>query len=170
MTVPESTDPIPVTVDRLVLDPRTEAPIVILKGKSGEEDVVLPIWIGPFEAFSIATAMGDEKPPRPMTHDLLQHVLERLGGRLERVVVRDIQEGTFFASLYVRRDTEEIEVDARPSDAIALAVRVKAPIFVTREVLSASVRSIDFLDESKEDAYREFLEGLDPKDFSKYKM
>lgn len=161
---------IPLEVDRIVLDPRNESPIVVLRGRDGEAEVALPIWIGPFEAFSIALALEGKSAPRPMTHDLFHEALGRLGSRVERVVIRSLEQETFHAILEIRRDGERIDLDARPSDAIALAVRGKAGIFAAPEVLRAAVRSLDFLSEGQEEKYREYLESLDPKDFSKYKM
>lgn len=165
-----ATDLVALDVDRIVLDPNTEAPIVVLRGKDGETEIALPIWIGPFEAFSIALALEGKAAPRPMTHDLFHTVVERLGARVDRAVIRSIEGETFHATLILLRGEERFEIDARPSDAIALAVRGKAGIFATREILAASVRSLDFLEKGQEERQRATLESLDPKDFSKYKM
>ena len=110
--------------------------VVILRVK--DTDRYLPIWIGPSEADSIALKLQDVSVPRPMTHDLLEHVIHHLDANLERIVVTDLRDSTFFAKLILRRNGESLEVDSRPSDAIALAVRVGASIFVSEEVLDAA--------------------------------
>ena len=119
---------------RIVLRDTTEEQFIYLREKDGARRV-FPIVIGRFEARAIDRSVRRQSPPRPMTHDLLATVLEATGATLERVEITDLKEGTFFASLKVRRDGETVEVDSRPSDAIALAVRTGAPIFVSEEVL-----------------------------------
>lgn len=165
---------LPVTIDRMVLDSRTQSPIVLLRGRrrdaTSEEDVLLPIWIGPFEAFAIAVAVSGEKPPRPLTHDLFASVIHELGAEVEKVVVRRVKEGTFYGELHLDCAGETIVVDARPSDCMALAVRTGAPIFAAAGALEAAVRAIDFLRDEDREKYRAFLESLEPGDFSRYKM
>ncbi len=121
-------DEIPVHVGALAVDPRTGAPLLLLAEDGG--DRMLPIWIGFAEASSIAAEMQSAPPPRPNTHDLLRHVIEDLGGRVERVVVTELRESTYYAVLYVRVDGRSVEIDARPSDAVAIALRTNAPLFV----------------------------------------
>jgi hypothetical protein len=107
--------------------------IIVLREKGGER--IFPIYIGFNEAMAIDRKLNNRQVPRPLTHDLLQTIIERLGGKLERIVINDLQEQTFFARLDIRHETEIVEVDSRPSDAIALAVRVGAPIFVAERIL-----------------------------------
>ena len=123
-----------VDVDQLGLDRKTNTPVVILKEKRGER--VLPIWIGPSEASAIAVKLKDVQFSRPLTHDLLAAVVEGLGGKLEKVVVGPVEENIYFAQMVVRQNGEEIPVDARPSDAIAVALRLSAGIFADDELLS----------------------------------
>jgi hypothetical protein len=155
----------PVTVRGLALDPVTNAPIVILKVEGGGR--LLPIWIGLFEANAIAIEMEKIVAPRPMTHDLLKNTIELLDARMERMVVDNLRENTFFASIYLRCDGREHRVDARPSDAIALALRTGAPIFVTREVLARS-SGIELAEELGEpDQWRQWIDHITPGDFAR---
>jgi uncharacterized protein len=125
----------------------------------------LPIWIGPFEANAIAMKLKKIEPQRPMTHDLIYRVLDTLGSRVSRIVVNDLKESTYYALIYLNRGQEEIVIDSRPSDAIAVALSVDAPIFVTEQVIEKS-KTIDM--EKDGDQLKEWLENLDPDDF-KYK-
>jgi bifunctional DNase/RNase len=125
----------------------------------------LPIWIGPFEANAIAMKLKKIAPQRPMTHDLIYRVLDTLGSRVSRIVVNDLKESTYFALIYLNRGSEEIVIDSRPSDAIAVALSVDAPIYVTEQVIEKS-KTIDM--EKDGDQLKEWLEHLDPDDF-KYK-
>jgi bifunctional DNase/RNase len=120
----------------LMLDPATNMPIIVLKDVNS--DAVLPIWVGVFEANAIALEIEKVAPPRPMTHDLLKNVLMGLGASVERVVVTELRNDTFFAAIYASRDGEPIVIDSRPSDAIALAMRTDSPIYVDEEVLRNS--------------------------------
>jgi len=117
----------------LMLDPTTNMPIIVLKDVNS--DTVLPIWVGVFEANAIALEIEKVVPPRPMTHDLLRNVLLGLGVTVERVVVTELRDGTFLAAIFGSRDGEPVVLDARPSDAIALAMRTDAPIYVEENVL-----------------------------------
>jgi bifunctional DNase/RNase len=168
------------TVAGITLDTTNNMPIIILKSEN--EDVAIPIWIGLIEASAIATELEGIKLGRPMTHDLLKNILEGLGGRLKRIVVNDLKENTFYASLFVELSGSEVEIDSRPSDAIALALRCGAEIFVSRKVIDTS-QHIDMstlqatLDADKDgeggknkDKWTELLENLKPEDFGKYKM
>jgi bifunctional DNase/RNase len=130
---------------------------------------VLPIWVGPVEANAIALQIENVAPPRPLTHDLLRNVLSELGVTLRRVVITDLKENTFFAYLDLRRGDETLLVDARPSDAIALAIRTKSPVFVDAAVLERA-RSVDAsTDQEDRDRLQRWLESLDPDDLG-YKM
>ena len=153
------------TVRGLTLDPVTNAPIVILKSEGGTR--LLPIWIGVFEANAIALEMEKISTPRPMTHDLLKSVIELLGARVERMVVDKLEENTFFASVYLRSGGQQLRLDARPSDAIALALRTGAPIFVAHDVLSRS-RGIEIEEDLGEaDQWRQWINHITPGDFAR---
>lgn len=138
-------------------------PIVLLKEQTGER--YLPIWIGTAEATAIAFALQGVNPPRPMTHDLFKNVLEEIGIQVIRIVITELREGTFYATIHMNRDGSSYEVSSRPSDAIALAVRTEAPIFAHEDVLGeASIRVQD--DEEQEvERFRQFLEQVNPEDF-----
>ncbi len=159
-------------VTGLTIDPFTSMPIIILKDM--EEKSALPIWIGLIEASAIATELEHIKLTRPMTHDLLRNILNSVGIKVERVVVHDLSDNTFFARVEMDLNGKKIEMDARPSDAIAIALRVKSPIFVARKVMEKS-RKIDLTKEgtdeqSRKQKWTEILENLSPEDFGKYKM
>src|SRR5947209_14683016 len=113
----------------LMLDPSSNTPIVILKDVDSQ--LFLPIWIGVFEANAIALRLEGVEPPRPMTHDLLRSLLAQLGGKVEKIVISDLRESTFFAVIHVRNQSSALTIDARPSDALALALRTGPPIFVS---------------------------------------
>jgi hypothetical protein len=152
------------TVRGLTLDPVTNAPIVILKAQGGTR--LLPIWIGLFEANAIATEMEKIITPRPMTHDLLKNLIATLDASVERAVVDNLKENTFFASIYLRFAGEERRLDARPSDAIALALRTGAPIYVTHDVLARS-RSIEIAEDIGEaEQWRQWIDHVTPGDFA----
>jgi len=160
-------------VSGLTIDPITNTPIVILKDL--QERKAIPIWIGLFEASAIATEMEKINFSRPMTHDLMNDILRILKAEITSVEICDLRNNTFFASIHLIRDGERFVVDARPSDAIALALRANAQIFVDDKVLEKS-RTIDFgvkatdLDKLQENKLMEFLENLSPEEFGKYKM
>jgi hypothetical protein len=151
------------TVRGLTLDPVTNAPIVILKAEGGTR--LLPIWIGLFEANAIALVMEKITTARPMTHDLLKSAIDLLDARVQRAVVDNLRENTFYASVYLLSGGEERRLDARPSDAIALALRAGAPIFVTRDVLSHS-REVELVEDLGEpEQWRQWLDHIQPSDF-----
>lgn len=152
-------------VDKLGIDLLTHDPVVILKDMDGKR--FLPILIGPFEATAIALALEGAPVPRPLTHDLMRNVLETLDAHLEQVVIHDIRESTFFAKLIVRTNGELQEIDARPSDGIALALRMSAPIYVSDKiVLEESVP--DKKEEGQEvERFKKFIEDLKPSDFNR---
>ena len=159
---------IEMTVKGLTLDPLTNMPIVILKDM--EEKRVLPIWIGLFEANAIALELEKITTPRPMTHDLMRDLINGLNATVTKIVVNDLKNSTFYAMIHLVMNGNQIEVDSRPSDAIALALRSNAPIYVAAEVVNKS-RSIDVSRESEDaDQLKEWLENLKPEDFGKYQM
>jgi bifunctional DNase/RNase len=159
---------IEMTIKGLMVDPITNTPIVILRDKDGQR--VLPIWVGIFEANAIALQIENVTTPRPMTHDLLRNVILDLKADVERIVVCDLQENTFFALIYLTRNGETLAIDARPSDAIALALRTRAPIFVEENVIDQA-KTVDFASEKPDsDRLHKWLESLDPDDLGKYKM
>lgn len=129
---PPSPD-VEVEVSRVAVDPTSRSPVVLLEDKA--HNVALPIWIGPAEAHAIASRLEGVESPRPLTHDLMKVLMERVGVGLQRVVIRELRENTYYASIVVLLDGEEVEIDSRPSDAIALAVRFQQPIFVNRALL-----------------------------------
>jgi len=149
----------------LMLDPFTNMPIVILKDKEGTR--ALPIWVGIFEANAIALEIEKVSTPRPMTHDLIKNVLETLRAQLEHVLINDLKDNTFYALLALNVDGSQLLVDSRPSDAIALALRANAPIFVSKKVVEAA-KSIDLSEEKGDEEslkWRQWLENLRPEDF-----
>ncbi|MEI9479678.1 MAG: bifunctional nuclease family protein [Deltaproteobacteria bacterium] len=156
----------------ITVDPFTNTPIVILKDL--EEKDVLPIWIGLLEASSIATALENIQTPRPMTHDLLKNVLDSLGVKVIKIEVNDLRDNTYFALIHMEVDGKRLVIDSRPSDAIALALRVDAAIFVEESVIkkSAKVGMAKKEDKIVVDAndWEDVLESLSPDDFGKYKM
>jgi len=186
------------TVAGLTIDPANNTPIVVLRERDGER--MVPIWIGVVEASAIAFELENVKLTRPMTHDLLRNTVEQLGGHVERVVVSELRDNTYFALLAIRQGERTLEIDARPSDAIALALRAKAPILCdeqvivmarglrqTAEVPGAAAEGEPAGGEAEEDVDRgedgpkplvtegeqplnDLLEGLDPTAFGKYKM
>ncbi len=157
-----------VKIERVLFDPNVGASVVLLKEEAGERE--LPIWIGEPEALSIAMAVENVELPRPMTHDLLKAIIEELGVTVLWVRVHNLEEGTFFATLRLNRPEGDIDIDARPSDAIALAARVNAPVFVAETVfLTVSTTMMDALGKIK-DIDKDFLAELPDEVFGKYKM
>ncbi len=155
-----------VTVKGLTFDPITNVPIVILKDANGNR--VLPIWIGVFEANAIALEMEKVATPRPMTHDLFKNFFELVESRMLRVVVDNLKENTFYSTIYFDVRGEEVALDSRPSDAIALALRAGIPIFVTREVMSQAQSFEVEEDIGDRDDWKRWLEKIKPEDFSRY--
>ncbi len=159
---------IEMTIKGLMVDPITNMPIVILRDKEGNR--VLPIWVGIFEANAIALQIENISTPRPMTHDLLRNVIQDLKAAVQKVVVCDLQENTFYALIYLGLNGDTLAIDARPSDAIALALRTRAPIFVEETVID-NAKTVDFAPEKADsDRLHKWLESLDPDDLGKYKM
>ena len=160
---------IEMTIKGLMVDPITNLPIVILKDKAGER--VLPIWVGIFEANAIALQIENIATPRPMTHDLLRNVITDLEGKVDRIVVSDLRDNTFYAVIHLTVRGERVAIDARPSDAIALALRTHSPILVDEQVID-NAKAVDFstADRVDNDRLQKWLESLDPDELGKYKM
>ena len=172
-------------VHGLILEKKTQQNIVVLREGDGER--ILPIWIGPSEAQAIRRMLAGESFPRPLTHDLMVLAIEGLHARVTRVVISDLRENTFFASIFIERESEVLSLDARPSDSIAVALRARAPIFVNEKLLQPAPRPEDveaaeeeeadeperpserpLTDEEKAEQLRRFLEKLNPEDFGKF--
>ena len=154
----------------LMMDPLTNAPIVVLQETAG--DALLPIWVGIFEANAIALQIEKVDMPRPMTHDLLKAVLDHLDIEVTKVVVSELRDSTFYAIIFLRSGDRTIMIDSRPSDAIAIALRMDSPIFITDDVIAKSHRP-DTLPPSGQRAaedIKKWLENLSPDDLGKYKM
>ena len=159
---------IEMSIKGLMVDPITNTPIIILRDKDGLK--VLPIWVGIFEANAIALQIENIATPRPMTHDLLRNVIQDLKAEVQKIVVCDLQENTFYALIYLAMNGGVVAIDARPSDAIALALRTRAPIFVEDTVID-NAKTVDFTTEKADsDRLQKWLESLDPDDLGKYKM
>ena len=156
------------TIKGLMIDPVTNQPILILRDDAG--DRMLPIWVGVHEANAIALQIENVATPRPMTHDLLRNVIQDLDGQVQKIVVSELKDNTFFAVIHLAVRGEPVLVDARPSDAIALALRTKAPIYVEEEVID-NARALDGTPERTDnERLQKWLESLDSDDLGKYKM
>jgi uncharacterized protein len=175
-------------VNGLILEHKSQQNIVILREVEG--DRILPIWIGPAEAQAIRRILSEEPFPRPLTHDLLHLIVEGLKAKVTRVVIADLKENTFFASVFVERDSEVVSIDARPSDSIAVALRARAPIYVNEKLLQPAPTQEDAeaaesegdegeggggtrrepTEEEKAEQLRKFLEKLNPEDFGRFQM
>ena len=164
------TDPeIEVSIRGLMLDPVTNMPIVVLKDVAS--DLVLPIWVGVFEANAIALELEKTATPRPMTHDLLRNIAKGLGAKVSKVVVSDLIEDTFYATIWMRQAGETVTLDARPSDAIALALRFDCPIYVATKVLGHTRQSEQAIGSNvNAEELRKWLENLNEDDTGQYKM
>ncbi len=161
-------DPIRMQVKGLMLDPSSNLPIVILRDEN--EDIFLPIWIGVFEANAIALRIEGVETPRPMTHDLMRTFLSDLGVTLDKVLICDLKENTFYAEIHLTTGERSFAVDSRPSDALALALRAEAPIFVRRSVLEKA-NAVDLAGRlGDEERLKKWLEEVEPEDLGKYKM
>ncbi len=166
--VPNEPNTVEVAVKGLILDPVTNTPIVILRDEDTER--FLPIWIGEFEAQAIALALEGIESPRPMTHDLMAALLDTLDGHLDRILICDLQEGTFFAQLVLGQGNSQVVLDARPSDAIALGLRLEATILVAETVFDR-VQDADLTSRlSHEEKIRKWLEEIDPDELGQYEM
>jgi hypothetical protein len=153
----------------LMMDPATNMPIVVLKDVAS--DTVMPIWVGIFEANAIAIEIEKVAAPRPMTHDLTRNLIHNLNAQLERVVVTELKDDTFMAVLFLRQGNEPLTIDARPSDALALALRADCPIYVTEEVMqTAKLNTSGPPEGPTAEQLRGWLEGLNDEDLGRYKM
>ncbi len=152
----------------LMMDPVTNMPIVVLKDLNG--NTILPIWVGIYEANAIALEIEKVSTPRPMTHDLIKTLLLGLGTGIRKVVVSELKDDTFYAVIWLDKDGELISVDSRPSDALALALRLDCPIYVDESVLKSSKRSNAAADKVSDEEQRRWLESLDDEDLGRYKM
>lgn len=162
------TEPVLMKIKGLMLDPSSNTPIVILRDDSGR--LFLPIWIGVFEANAIAMELENAESLRPMTHDLFHNTLQAAKVNLERVIIRDLEDNTFFATLRLVSGGETFDVDARPSDALALALRAEAPVFVMPAVLDKA-EAVDLVQKLEdEDQLKRWLEGVDASELGKYTM
>ena len=150
-------------VDKLGIDLLTHDPVVILKDLEGKR--YLPILIGPFEATAIALALEGTAVPRPLSHDLMRSLLESLSASLEQIVIHDIKESTFFAKLIVKANGDTQEIDARPSDGIALALRMRAPIYVSDKIVLEETVADKKAEAEESQKFKSFIEGLRPSDF-----
>ena len=165
---------IEVKVTGLGFDKTTRTPVVLLKELDGER--VLPIWIGPAEAEAIARALEGIKPDRPLTHDLMKSIIDGLKSKVTKVVITELKDNTFFAKIHLENPNFDgkgkslTHIDARPSDSIALALRVDVPIFVAEEIFASSGTSMEIDEETKAEALKKYLENLKPEDFGKYKI
>jgi len=153
-------------ISGLMLDPTTNMPIIVLK--EVENDSVLPIWVGVFEANAIALEIEKVSPPRPMTHDLLRNLLLGLETHVQKVVVSELRDDTFYALIWLERNGEMMSIDSRPSDALALALRVDCPIFVDEEVLKSSRIATGAAGRITGEDLRRWLEGLGDEDPGRY--
>ena len=152
----------------LMMDPVTNMPIVILKDVNGNS--VLPIWVGVYEANAIALEIEKVTTPRPMTHDLIKNLLLGLHTSVRKVVVNDLRDDTFYAVIWLEQDGQVISIDSRPSDALAVALRLDCPIFVEEEVLKSSKVTNATLEKATNEELRKWLENLNDEDMGRYKM
>lgn len=156
------------SIKGLMLDPVSNSPIVVLK--DDDEKFFLPIWVGIFEANAIALQLENIATPRPMTHDLLRNMITELNARVTSIVINDLRDSTFFAQIQLLIGDRTLEVDARPSDAIALALRTEAPIYVAQSVLEQAQTIAPEGGEQDEEKLKKWFENLTPDDLGKYKM
>lgn len=159
---------IEVRIRGLMMDPSTNMPIVVLKDVAS--DAVMPIWVGIYEANAIAIEIEKASTPRPMTHDLIRNIIRHLNARLDRVVITELKNDTFLAMLCLTQGSEQITIDARPSDAIALAMRADCPIYVSEQVMQNSKLNPGHAEGPTTEQLRGWLEGLNDEDLGRYKM
>ena len=159
--------PVRMLIKGLMMDPVTNMPILVLRDEAGER--TLPIWIGMFEAHAVALQLENSTSARPMTHDLLKHMIEALGGTVTEVHITDVRDGTFYALVYLSANGDQVAVDSRPSDALALALRTRAPVYVAEHVL-ADTRPLEAPTSQDTERLQHWLESLDPDEMGKYKM
>lgn len=159
---------IEMTIKGLMVDPVTSMPIVILRDKTGKN--VLPIWVGIFEANAIATQIENAETPRPMTHDLVKNLITNFNGEVTKVVITSLEESTFYASIHISIDDQISAIDSRPSDAIAVALRMKAPIYAEQSVIDQAKNSDIKPQAGESERLEQWLEDLDEDSLGKYKM
>ncbi len=159
--------PVRMLIKGLMMDPVTNMPILVLRDEAGER--TLPIWIGMFEAHAVAMQLENSSATRPMTHDLINHLIAALGGTVTEVHITDVRDGTFYAMIYLAANGDLMAVDARPSDALALALRTRAPVFVAEHVL-ADAKPLETPTAQDTERLQHWLESLDPEEMGKYKM
>ena len=164
----QQSEEVEVRIRGLMMDPVTSMPMIVLKDIAG--DAVLPIWVGIFEANAIALEIEKTTTPRPMTHDLVRNVLRGFHTVVTRVVISDLRDDTFFAVIWMEREGETLAMDARPSDALALAMRSDCPIYVARKVLESATASSAANSGANSEELRRWLENLNDDDLGKYKM
>ena len=155
-----------VTVSGLAIDSNSNSPVVLLKESGGSG--ILPIWIGPAEASAIAMELAGLNMKRPLTHDLLRTIIDGLGAKVMKVVVSDLIGQTFYAEIYLQHENSLVKIDARPSDSIALALKAKAPIFVSKKIFAFDEESSDVSEEKRAEELRERLQRINPEDFGNY--
>src|SRR5437879_9667385 len=166
--VKEASMEVEMKIRGLMMDPVTNMPIVVLKDVQGQ--AILPIWVGVYEANAIALEIEKVQTPRPMTHDLLKNVLLGLDVRVQKIVVNDLKDDTFFALIWVEREGQMMTIASRPSDALALALRIDCPIFVDDAALQNSNLSSQSSERSTNEQLRNYLDGLSDEDLGRYKM
>ena len=159
---------IEVRIRGLMMDPATNMPIIMLKDVNS--DAVIPIWVGIFEANAIASEIEKIATPRPMTHDLARNLMRYLNAELERIVITEMKNDTFYAALWLKHGDEPMVVDARPSDAIALALRADCPIYVSEQVMQSAKLNPSAQEGPSAEQLRGWLEGLNDEDLGRYKM
>jgi uncharacterized protein len=164
----KATDEVEMQIRGLMMDPVTNTPIIVLKDVGSDQ--VLPIWVGIFEANAIALELEKTTLPRPMTHDLMQNMARGLNAEVRKVVVSELRDDTFYATIWMDHAGETVTMDARPSDAIALALRWDCPIYVNREVLESSKQAASGNQTVNSDEMRRWLENLNDDDMGRYKM
>lgn len=159
---------IEVKIRGLMADPSTNMPIVVLKDL--HSDTILPIWVGFYEANAIALEVEKMSTSRPTTHDLLRNLIHGLNGKVERIVVTELRDDTFYAVIWIEQEGERICIDARPSDALALALRVDCPIYVSEQVMELAKMAPSASDNASAEELRRWLENLNDEDLGRYKM
>lgn len=159
----EKNDLLPMFLEGVRIEMTTQKPIILLREEEGSR--YLPIWIGPYEATAIALEMAGIRTPRPMTHDLIKTIFVTFEASIDKIVVDDLKDNTFYATIFVTRGKDTYEIESRPSDAIAIAVRQKCPIYVARDVLNSAGITITSIDEEVE-KFKDFLDNVKPEDFN----
>lgn len=155
-------------VNGLALDMTTNSPVVILS--SSDSDRLLPIWIGHYEALAIAMELSAVSSRRPLTHDLLKSVISNMGGEVQKIEVTELKEQTFYAKIYIKMNGSTLQIDARPSDSIALALKTKVPLFVAEELFQLKRTDKEGQDLSDPETLKERLKRINPEDFGKYSL